>query len=63
MRAQTVSPMTTAFDSDAHHADFLDRFELEYRAERQPNLLLPSARFTLFALTAIVAGAALAFAT
>ena len=27
------------------------------------NLLLPSARFTIFALTAIVAGAALAFVT
>lgn len=55
--------MTTAYDSDAQHTDFLDRFEIEYRAERQSNLLLPSARFTLFALSAIVAGAALAFMT
>jgi len=56
-------PMTTAYDSDAHNADFLDRFEAEYNAQRQSSLLLPSARFTLFALTAIVAGAALAFVT
>jgi len=55
--------MTTAYDSDAHNADFLDRFEAEYNAQRQSSLLLPSARFTLFALTAIVAGAALAFVT
>ena len=55
--------MTTAYDSDAHHADFLQRFHMKVGGARQPNLLLPSTRFTLFALTAIVAGAALAFVT
>lgn len=56
--------MTTAYDSDAHNASFLDRFQLRIDEEkRQPNLLLPGTRFTLFALSAIFAGAALAFIT
>jgi len=57
--------MTTAYDfhEDASRTDFLDRFGLGGSVERQPNMLLPSARFTLFALTAIVAGASLAFVT
>jgi hypothetical protein len=57
--------MTTAYDfhDDTAPADFLDRFDLRTGVERRPNLLLPSARFTMFALSAIVAGAALAFMT
>jgi len=55
--------MTTAYDSDAHNEIFLERFDLKPARERQPNLLLPGTRFTLFALSAIVAGAALAFVT
>lgn len=55
--------MTTAYDSDAHNASFLDRFQLRIDETRQPNLLLPGTRFTLFALSAIFAGAALAFMT
>lgn len=55
--------MTTAYDSDAHHSTFLDRLDLKIDDVRRPNLLLPGTRFTLFALTAIVAGAALAFVT
>jgi len=57
--------MTTAYDfhENAPRTDFLDRFGLRGSVERQPNMLLPSARFTLFALTAIAAGAALAFVT
>jgi len=57
--------MTTAYDyhDDTSPRDFLDRLDLTSGTERQPNMLLPSARFTLFALTAIVAGAALAFIT
>jgi hypothetical protein len=55
--------MTTyEFESEIRQASVLDRFGMG-SAERQPNLLLPSTRFTLFALTAIVAGAALAFMT
>ncbi|MBV9993475.1 MAG: hypothetical protein JOZ72_19540 [Alphaproteobacteria bacterium] len=57
--------MTIAYDfhDDTAPSDFLDRFDLGSGVERQTNLLLPSARFTLFALTAIFAGAALAFIT
>lgn len=57
--------MTTAYDyhDDTARTDFLDRFDLNIGVERRPNLLLPSARFTMFALTAIFAGAALAFMT
>jgi hypothetical protein len=57
--------MTTAYDfhDDTAPADFLDRLDLRTGVERRPNLLLPSARFTMFALSAIVAGAALAFMT
>lgn len=57
--------MSTAYDTDrdARFSAFLDRLELEPRDRHQPNLLLPGARFTLFALTAIAAGAALAFVT
>ncbi len=59
-----MTTMTTAYDSDAHQADFLDRFHLGTDDDaRRTNLLLPSGRFTFFALTAIFAGAALAFVT
>lgn len=55
--------MTTYdFENDIRRESFLGRFGLG-SAERQPNLLLPGTRFTLFALTAIFAGAALAFVT
>lgn len=57
--------MTTAYDyhSDIDRAAFWDSLKPSNDGARQPNLLLPSTRFTLFALTAIVAGAALAFVT
>lgn len=57
--------MTTAYDTDhdIRFASFLDRLEREPSDRHQPNMLLPSTRFTLFALTAIAAGAALAFVT
>jgi len=54
--------MTFLDPSAVNNTSLFDR--LQAMAEgSQSNLLLPSTRFTLFALTAIVAGAALAFVT
>ncbi|HEX4292493.1 MAG TPA: hypothetical protein VHZ29_00015 [Rhizomicrobium sp.] len=55
--------MTIAHDSADHHLSLFDRLQAISDGSRQPNLLLPGARFTLFAFAAIVAGAALAFVT
>ncbi len=55
--------MSIAHDSADHRLNMFDRLQAMAEGPRQPNLLLPSTRFTLFALTAIVAGAALAFVT
>ena len=58
-----ITAMTIAHDSADHHLSLFDRLQAMSDEPRQPNLLLPGARFTLFAFAAIVAGAALAFVT
>jgi hypothetical protein len=58
-----ITAMTIAHDSADHHLSLFDRLQAMSDGSRQPNLLLPGARFTLFAFAAIVAGAALAFVT
>jgi hypothetical protein len=55
--------MTIAHDSADHHLSLFDRLQATSDGSRQPSLLLPGARFTLFAFAAILAGAALAFVT
>jgi hypothetical protein len=53
----------TFVDPAVNSPTFFDRLHAMADGTRQPSMLLPSTRFTLFALTAIVAGAALAFVT
>jgi hypothetical protein len=55
--------MSIADHSVTHQTSFFDRLQAMADAPRQSNMLLPSTSFTLFALSAIVAGAALAFVT
>jgi hypothetical protein len=62
-RSSEITTMTIAHDSVDHHVSLFDRLQAMSDGSRQPNLLLPGARFTLFAFAAIVAGAALAFVT
>jgi hypothetical protein len=53
----------TFVDPSAVTPRFFDRLQSIADGSRQSNMLLPSTRFTLFALTAIVSGAVLAFVT
>jgi hypothetical protein len=55
--------MSIANDSWNTQTDWTAEWRSLPRSLKPSNLLLPSARFTIFALTAIVAGAALAFVT
>lgn len=55
--------MSIAHDSADHRLSIFDRLQAMAEGPRQPSLLLPGTRFTLFALSAIVCGAALAFIT
>lgn len=57
-----VPTMTFLDPSAMSNTPLLDRLQAMADGS-QSNMLLPSTRFTLFALTAIVAGAALAFVT
>jgi hypothetical protein len=54
--------MTFLDPTAVSHTSLFDRLHAMADNSRQ-SMLMPSARFTLFALTAIVAGAALAFVT
>ncbi len=55
--------MSVANDSWNTETDWTAEWRSLPKGLKPSNLLLPSARFTIFALTAIVAGAALAFMT
>ena len=58
----SVPAMTFLDPSAMSNTSLFDRLQAMADGS-QSNMLLPSTRFTLFALTAIVAGAALAFVT
>jgi hypothetical protein len=55
--------MSVANDSWNTETDWTADWRSLPKGRKPSSLLLPSARFTIFALTAIVAGAALAFVT
>lgn len=55
--------MRVAHDPWSNEADWAAEWRAVPKNLNPSNLLLPSARFTMFAVTAIVAGAVLAFVT
>ena len=48
-RSSGITTMTFAHDSADHHLSLFDRLQAMSEGSRQPNLLLPGTRFTIFA--------------